>query len=367
VFVIIGSALLLRELRDVVVQLLIAILLAAAATPIVDRATAPRWPWSPPRALAAIVVFVAALVLFLLGSVVIVATVSHDLIGLATTLPVYATQVQRAIDEFVGRNPELAALLGAILPETSDILRGAIQLVQASRVLGLASGVFGTALYVVFTFVLALYLTIDGDRVRRYAIEFLPSERRGQALLITERIGLRLGAWARGEALLAAIVGGMTWIGALLIGLPYAAALALVAAVGELVPNLGPIVAAVPLIAFGLLSSPTQAALALLLAVVVQQLENNLIVPRVMGRAVNLHPVVVMLAILSGAELLGIPGALMAVPVAAAASVVITELKHERVSQPVGDEDSSLRRGSPFTAHSPKATPASAKTVHAHH
>jgi predicted PurR-regulated permease PerM len=327
VFVIIASALLLRELRDVVVQLLLAILLAAAATPIVDRATAPRWPWSPSRGLAAIVVFVAALVLFLLGSVVIVATVSHDLISLATTLPVYATQVQRTIDEFVGRNPELGGPISAVLPDTADILSAAIQLIQASRVLGLASAAFGTALYVVFTFVLALYLTIDGDRVRHYAIEFLPCERRGQALLITERIGLRLGAWGRGEALLAAIVGGMTWIGALLIGLPYAGALAFIAAVGELVPNLGPILAAVPLIAFGMLSSPTQAALALLLALLVQQLENNLIVPRVMGRAVNLHPVVVMLAILAGAELLGIPGALMAVPVAAAASVVIAELK----------------------------------------
>ena len=218
----------------------------------------------------------------------------------------------------------------------------------------------------IFTFVLALYLTVDGDRVRRYAIEFLPCERRAQALLITERIGLRLGAWARGEALLAAIVGGMTWIGALLIGLPYAAALALIAAVGEVVPNVGPIVAAAPLIAFGLLSSPTQAALALLLAVLVQQLENNLIVPRVMGRAVDLHPVAVMLAILGGAELLGIPGALMGVPVAAGVSVVIAELKQERDSQTVADEDSPRPRGSPLTARS-AATPVSAKPVHAHH
>lgn len=201
---------------------------------------------------------------------------------------------------------------------------------------------FGTAQYVLFTFVLALYLTIDGDRVRRSAIEFLPCERRGQAFLITERVGLRLGAWARGEALLAAIVGGMTCSSAPLIGLPYAAALAFTAAVGDLVPNLGPIVAAVPLIGFGMHPSPTQGVLALLLAVLVQQLENNLIVPRVMGRAVDLHPVVVMLAILSGAESLGVPGALMAVPVAAAASVVITELKHERNA---GQEGLGARRG----------------------
>ena len=69
-------------------------------------------------------------------------------------------------------------------------------------------------------------------------IQFLPIERQDQALVVSERIGGRLGAWARGEAVLAAIIGGMTWVGALLLGLPYAAALALIAGVGELCANL---------------------------------------------------------------------------------------------------------------------------------
>jgi predicted PurR-regulated permease PerM len=181
-----------------------------------------------------------------------------------------------------------------------------------------------------FTVVLALYLTIDGERIRRYLIGFLPADRHTQALDVSERIGLRLGAWARGEALLGAIIGAMTWVGALLIGLPYASALALIAGIGELIPTLGPIIAAIPLIAVGLLSSPLQGLLALLLAILVQQFENNLIVPRVMSRAVDLHPVAVMLAILAGGELLGIPGALLAVPVVAALSVIVEEIQMER-------------------------------------
>jgi len=196
-----------------------------------------------------------------------------------------------------------------------------------------ATGVFSSLIHVLFTLFLALYLVIDGERIRRYMVEFLPSGRQSQALEITARIGLRLGAWARGEALLAAIIGGMTWIGAMVIGLPYAAALALIAGIGEVVPTIGPIVAAIPLIAVGLLSSPTQGLLALGLAILVQQLENNLIVPRVMGHAVELHPVVVMLAILAGGELLGIPGALLAVPVVAALSVVVDEFQRERLAR----------------------------------
>jgi predicted PurR-regulated permease PerM len=241
--------------------------------------------------------------------VAIVATVAPDTNQLATRLPTYARSLQVALDELVASNPELANRLSGALPSLQDLLGGAVELAgQASRLLSVATGLFSGLLYLLFSLILALYLTIDGDRIRRYLIVFLPSDRQDQALLVTERIGLRLGAWARGEALLGLIIGSMTWLGATLLGLPYAAALALIAGFGELVPNLGPIIAAIPLIVVGLLVSPTHGLLALVLAVLIQQLEDHLIVPRVMSQAVDLHPVVVMVAILSGNELLGIPG-----------------------------------------------------------
>jgi predicted PurR-regulated permease PerM len=326
---------LVLELRSVIVQLLLAVLLAATATPIVDGLTRHKGAsrWRPNRALAASVVFLGAVVLLILGAVAIAATVAPDLDGLLASLPDYVAGLEVATQDLMARNPELASRLRGALPSLQDLLGGAIGLTQASRVVSVATGLFTGVLYVLFSLVLALYLTIDGDRVRRYLIQFLPFDRHAQALLVSERIGARLGAWARGEALLAAIIGGMTWVGALLLGLPYAGALALIAAVGELVPNLGPIVAAIPLVLVGLLVSPTQGLLALLLAVLIQQLENNLIVPRVMGQAVDLHPVAVMLAILAGNELLGIPGALLAVPVVASLSVILAEIQRERLAR----------------------------------
>src|SRR5205814_3750010 len=117
-----------------------------------------------------------------------------------------------------------------------------------------ATGAVGEALYLLFALIMALYLTIDGDRIRRYLVQFVPFDRQNQMFQVTDRMGRRLGAWARGEAILGGIVGGMTWIAALTIGLPYAAALALIAAVGELIPGLGPFIAAVPLVLIGFLS-----------------------------------------------------------------------------------------------------------------
>ncbi len=337
VFGLLLAVFLVRELQSLIVQFMLALLMAAAATPIVDGLTvserARRWRWRPARGLAALIVFLVAVLLLALASLVVIATVGPDVSGLVMTLPAYATRIQNAIQNLLAGNPQLAVAVNSVLPSLDTALGGlAGVLGQAPRLLGVASGVLSGVVYLIFTFILALYLTIDGERIRQYLFEFMPLDRQAQALVLSERIGVRLGAWARGEALLATIIGGMTWVGALVLGLPYAAALALFAAIGELVPNLGPIVASVPLIAVGFLSSPTQGLLALVLAIVIQQLENNLIVPRVMSNAVNLHPVAVMLAILAGNQLLGIPGALLAVPVVASLSVILDEIQRERLA-----------------------------------
>jgi predicted PurR-regulated permease PerM len=365
VFGLILLALLARELQTVIVQLLVAILLAAAMTPAVDRLarTSNGHASRIGRGAAAAVVSLGGALILAVTFIAVTSTAFSDLAGLATNLPAYVRRVETAIEEIAAANPEVAARVATALPSLSDIAGPAIGVAtQAPRLVSAATGVFSTLIHVLFTLFLALYLTIDGERIRRYIIGFLPVERQRQAFDVTERIGDRLGAWARGEALLGLIIGAMTWFGAVLIGLPYAAALALIAGIGELVPTLGPIVAAIPLIAVGLLSSPLQGLLALLLAIMVQQLENNLIVPRVMGHAVDLHPVAVMLAILAGGELLGIAGALLAVPVVAAMSVIVDEFQRERLAGRMssGTTDSSSSEGVPSDIHG--ATHGSART-----
>ena len=362
VFTLLVLVFLVRELRSVIVQLLLAILLASAASRAVDALTvsdrARRGRWRPGRGLAALIVFLAAFLVLVLGGLVIVATVGPDLRALGGTLPEYARRIQLASDDLLARNPDIASRVSGAVPSLQDLFSGAMPvLAQASRLLGVATAVFSGLLYLLFTLILSLYLTIDGDRIRRYLIEFLPFDRHTQALMITDRIGARLGAWARGEALLGVIIGTMTWVGAVALGLPYAGALALIAAVGELIPNLGPIVAAIPLVTIGFLSSPTQGLLALVLAVVIQQLENNLIVPRVMSQAVELHPVAVMLAILAGGELLGIPGALLAVPIVASLSVIVQEVQRERLARHVNAIHPARDVGSASTANAEREAP----------
>ncbi len=335
VFALLFAIFLVRELKTVILQLVLASVIAAAASPLVNALTdsVHTRRWHLPRGIATLVVFLAGILLLVLVVLMVALAVGPDLRRFATNLPGYVQSTQTSFAELLSRYPELRAQFDGAMAglQVQDVLSRAVGLLsQASQVIGIATSALGGVLHLVFTLILALYLTVDADRIRRYLIQFLPFERQDQALRVTERIGVRLGAWGRGQVILGAIVGAMTLVAALALGLPYVAVLTLVAAVGELVPNLGPIIAAIPLVIVGFLTSPTHGFVALGVAILIQQLENNLIAPRVMGQAVELHPLVVMLAILVGNELLGVVGALLAVPVAASLAVVVEELLEER-------------------------------------
>ena len=150
---------------------------------------------------------------------------------------------------------------------------------------------------------------------------------------------MRLGGWVSGQILLCVIIGSISWVGLTLIGVPYAVVLALIAGIMEAVPNIGPIIAAVPAVIIAALYSPWQALLVAILYIVIQQLENYIIVPRVMSRAVELHPLAVLLALMVGGELMGVLGAVLAVPVTAAISVIVDEIRAERIAPSVDPDD----------------------------
>ena len=177
------------------------------------------------------------------------------------------------------------------LPIFDQLLQQVANLVgQALKVVQFAVSFLTTALDSVFVLILALYLTADAGRIRSWLLGFVPPAQRPRASRLAGHVGTRLGGWLRGQILLSAIIGVIVLIGLLALGVPYAVLLALVAAIGEAIPMVGPILSAVPAVLVGLTQSPTTGLLVLALYVVVQQLENHLIVPKVMERAVEIHP-----------------------------------------------------------------------------
>jgi predicted PurR-regulated permease PerM len=180
---------------------------------------------------------------------------------------------------------------------------------------------------------MALYIVIGGNAMRDYLLIFLPHERQPQARRIVTDIAARLGHWVIGEFVLCVIVGLGAGIGLGLIGVPGAGMLAVIWAIGELIPGIGPFISGVPSIVLGFLAGPEVGVPATIFTIAWSQVENNILVPRVMGRAVKLNPLIVLLALLVGNELLGLAGALFSIPAAAAVAVIVDELHAARQRQ----------------------------------
>jgi predicted PurR-regulated permease PerM len=340
-FALVLAVWLVVRLQSVLVQLLLAVILAAGMGPLVNQlaahpwVTVGRWSWRPSRGLVVLVLYLALVLLVSLLGAILVPPLVNEIEDLVRRLPGYAADLQAWLLTLPERYPFLPAIdLAAGLAE--QLRAGAAQLAsllgQALLLVRLALGLLSGTLNGIFVLILALYLTADSERILRSVLSFLPADRQELAERVAFRIGERLGGWVRGQIALSVIIGTITFVGLTLIDVRYAVLLALIAAIGEAVPMVGPIFSAIPAVMIASLQSPLQGLLTLGLYILVQQLENNLIVPKVMERAVALHPLVVLLALLSGAELLGVAGAVLAVPVAAALAVVLDEVRRERHS-----------------------------------
>jgi predicted PurR-regulated permease PerM len=203
----------------------------------------------------------------------------------------------------------------------------------------LATSLLGGFLVVILTVFMALYLTIDAPRMRDYLVVFWPHDRQPRVARLANEMGARLGHWAIGQSMLCLIIGGGAWLGLQLIGVPYAALLGLIWALAEFVPGIGPFLSAIPSILLGFTVSPAIGVAAAVFSLVWSQVENNVITPRVMGSAVELHPLVILVALVVGSELLGAPGALLAIPVAATAAVIVDEIRLERMRAQIALSD----------------------------
>lgn len=339
-------------LQAIVVQILLATIIASGMTPLVDRVASPadarpRHGWRPPRALAVLAIYAAMVGVLSLVVTIVVPPAARDVRDLAPKLPDLGRSWVSTAIAALGTVPFLAGVdiaqsLGQLVDQ---LLQQVANLVgQALKVVQFAVSFLTTALDGVFVLILALYLTADATRIRLWVLGFVPPAQRMRASRITEHVGTRLGGWLRGQILLSAIIGVVVLVGLLALGVPYAVLLALIAAIGEAIPMVGPILSAIPAVLVGFTQSPTTGLLVLALFVVVQQLENHLIVPKVMERAVEIHPLAIMLALLAGSQLMGITGAILSVPVAAAVAVILDEFRHphegdDLTREEVGPED----------------------------
>jgi predicted PurR-regulated permease PerM len=171
--------------------------------------------------------------------------------------------------------------------------------------------------------VLSIYWVLDGPRIIQSFLLLIPQEQRENIRDLISAMETKVGFYIAGQGVLCLIIGIMALIAYLLIGLPNALVLALIAGVLEAVPMIGPLLGAVPAALVALSIGPDKLIWVIVATVVIQQLENSLLVPRVMKKAVGVNPFVTLLALFAFSSFFGIAGALMAIPMAAIIQLVL--------------------------------------------
>lgn len=247
-----------------------------------------------------------------------------------------AQELWRRAPELVVRGQEYLVARGLLdhpltLEEAVRTAPGPGQAV--GRVAGAVSTVVTSILAFVTVLILTFYLLVESDSLFAGFARLFPRADRPRMQDAAQKISTKVSAWLSGQLILGGTIGLSAAIGLYLIGVPYFYVLALVAAFGELIPVVGPIFSAVPAVLVALTVSPQTALLTVLFFLLQQQVENHLLVPKVMERQVGVSAVFVIVALLVGGSLLGILGAILAVPSAAIIQVVVAEVLDERDRQ----------------------------------
>lgn len=312
---------LLYRFNQVIFILFIAIVMGTVIRPIVT--------WLHRRGLARIVGVILVYLLLLALFISFILLLFPLIIDQGTTIAAAVPDYYQTLREWLVEYPNaLISRLGEFIPVTVPSLAP----VQATgqQILdsaGQAVGYAAVATRVIFTaiviLVLAFYWTLDGPRTIKSFLLLLPQVRRESIGELIAAMETKVGAYIAGQGILCVVIGVLALVAYLLIGLPNALVLALVAGVLEAVPMIGPLLGAIPAALVALSIAPTKLILVVVATVVIQQLENAVLVPRIMRQAVGVNPFVSLLAIFALSSLFGIAGALMAIPIVAIVQLLL--------------------------------------------
>ena len=310
----------LGRLASTLSLLLVAFFIALALDPLVERLTA-----RVPRAAAVTVVFAGLLaVLGAIGWLVLPTAVTQGT-ALTQETPEYVAGVLDA--SWFRELDRSYDVLDRVQEELTN------KLTDQSFVEGLLGGILGAGravlsgtFQVLTVLILALYLLASLPRVKQAVYAVVPASRRPRVESLSEEIMRRVGAYAGGQALIATLNAVLAFVMMTLVGVPYAAALAVVVGVLGLIPMVGATLGAVLVTVVAFVDEPRSALIVIVYFVVYQQVENYVVAPRVMQQTVSVPGIVTVVAALAGGALLGVLGALLAIPVAAGLLLIYEEV-----------------------------------------
>lgn len=308
-------------MRQLFLPFILAIILVYLLNPVVGRMEKR----GSPRVAAILILYLGVIIvvtgLFMYG----VPRMVNQLETLVESIPVYTDQVEGMV-----QNIQQSFDNSTIPPGVHQIVDERIRWAEL-RLMGMVRQVMDLLLALLgnlFNFalapVLAFYMMKDLEHLKKWAISQVPGEWTTDVLYLAKQIDHVFASFIRGHLTVVLIVGVLTSIAFMLIGLQFATMLGIIAGLAELIPYFGPLIGAIPAVAMALLQSKWLAVKVVIAVFVIQQLEGNIISPKILGHSVGLHPLAIIIALLAGGHLFGIAGMLLAVPLAAIARILVS-------------------------------------------
>jgi predicted PurR-regulated permease PerM len=310
---------LLWHIHEVIFLMFLGILLATAIEPIVNRLRRGRFS----RGTGVLAVYTAIVVAIAIPTAIVAPSLGAQADAFAAGLPQKIEALRPLAEQLRPAGLSEAAL------RALDQARGAAAnpvapvVGEQPDVMKLVTSAGHFVLNFVTVFFLAFYWLVERASIKRALLRLVPPSRAKDVNAVWLEVEQKLGGWVRGQLLVMLAMGVMAGVGFWVIGLPNPILLAVLAGLGELVPMIGPFLAFAPAVFVALGMDLQTTLIVLAYAVVIQQIESNILVPRIMGHTVGVSPMTVLLGILIGAILYGLPGAFLAVPVAGAIQVIL--------------------------------------------
>ncbi|MBA3992529.1 MAG: hypothetical protein C0469_03310 [Cyanobacteria bacterium DS2.3.42] len=304
------------ELRMIVICLLMAITLAAAIAPVAEWAEAKRIP----RVVTVIVIFIVTALIYSAVAFLLFPPMKQQALALYDNLPKYVeglTAKFPPLGEYIGTNGDHMKIDPQHLKEFAPNV--------AKHTLSLTAGLLGALANAVLVLFLTSYFVVEAKEMWEKLLLWIPPQHRLRASGLIKPLGARMGGYVRGQLLVSIAVATFLGTGLTILKVEYSLVLGALAGLFNLVPFVGSAITMVLSLVIAFNQSVELAVFVFLLFALEQWLESNFIVPHLLGKQVDLHPLLVLFAILIGATLMGLPGALVAVPVAASMQFLAQE------------------------------------------
>ncbi|HEX6922736.1 MAG TPA: AI-2E family transporter [Bacillales bacterium] len=281
--------------------------------------------WRIPRKVAILFIFLIIIGILTIAVNLLVPIVQRQFNRLIENLPAMIESIQNWIEYWEANQESIPDFVINAVHDASDKMKGIFS-AAGSSIGGILSSFVGFLFSLVVVPFILFYLLDDHEKFTPSVVRFFPKTRRDEIRRVLGDMDNALASYIQGQLIVSSCVGVLLLIGYLVIGLDYALLLAIFGMVTNVIPFLGPFLAVIPAIIAAFFQNPIMVLYVIIVMIIAQQIESNLVSPQVMGRQLNVHPLTIILLILVGANLMGVVGMILIIPIYAVLKVIVQHL-----------------------------------------